>query len=166
MNKNRKSLQYGPPQANSRKSRITSSNSKYNTIKVGNKVIGRIEGEEFVKPLRSSIHFLRKPPAIAFDVQSLHQAKAMGANSVKIRDLDTELVYRAPIELIFSKGFQFNRGYGEQIALTLEHWRCQKKKSGNGSPSGGPMILQTSSADQMYRKPKLTDGVKQPRLFN
>jgi hypothetical protein len=123
---NKKGLQSGTPQANARIGSHAISHSDYSTkIRVGDKVVGKVIGDEFVKSVRSKRHFLEKPPAIAFDVESLDQARALGATRVKIIDLDTGTVYRVTIELIYSKGFHFNRGHGDQIGLTLNYWQLE-----------------------------------------
>ena len=52
--------------------------SNYTPIFVGTRVVGAVKGDTFFKTIRKS-HFLRKPPAIAFDTNSLEQAKQAGA---------------------------------------------------------------------------------------
>jgi hypothetical protein len=130
MNVNIKSPRSREPQAYSRKSGQTLSNSHYSRkIRVGKKVVGKVEGDVFVKSVNSKKHFLRTPPAISFDVDSLQQAIELGASCVKIIDLDTGNVYRVTIEIIYEKGFYFNRGWGNQIGLTLNHWQCDSSKA-------------------------------------
>lgn len=48
---------------------------------------------------------LRRPPAIGFDVCTLHDAQAAGAQYAVLRDLESGSLYRAPIETIFRYGF-------------------------------------------------------------
>ena len=110
------------PQASSRKSQKTFSKPNYSIVRVGNKVVGKVVGGEFVKKVHSTKHFLRTPPAIAFDIDSLNQARNLGATRVKIIDLDTGVIYRVTIEVILKKGFLFNRGHGDQIGLPLNIW--------------------------------------------
>ena len=95
----------------------------YNKIWVGNRIVGDVEEEEFIKKVNGSVHFLHRPPAIAFDILSLEKAKDAGATSVRVIDVETDKSYRAPISTIFSKGFRFNRGYGEQVGLEFQHWQ-------------------------------------------
>lgn len=92
-------------------------------IKVGDRIVGEVLGNTFVKHLHSKTHFLRKPRAICFDLRSLEQAQKFGATEVKIYDMDSRSIYLAPIERIYRKGFYLNRGYGEQIGLTLNFWK-------------------------------------------
>ena len=88
----------------------------------GSKVIGRVKGDTFQKSIKGSKHMLHKPPAIAFDVSTLDQAERAGAVKVQVIDQETGITYRANLEHIKEKGFTFNRGFGEQIALTMEGW--------------------------------------------
>jgi len=88
----------------------------------GKKVVGMVKGDTFQKSIRGSVHFLRKPPAIAFDVSTINQATEAGAVRVKVIDKESGTVYQATLEHIKEKGFTLNRGYGEQIALILEGW--------------------------------------------
>lgn len=98
-------------------------NTNYTQIYSGNgKVIGKVKGDTFTKSIRGSVHFLRRPPAIAFDVSTIDQAAEAGAVRVRVVDSETGTVYQTTIDHIREKGFTFNRGFGEQIALTLEGW--------------------------------------------
>lgn len=65
-------------------------------------------------------HMLRRPPAWAKDIVTLEQALACGASVIAIHHEGT--VYSVAIATMFERGFRFNRGYGEQIALPLAHW--------------------------------------------
>lgn len=99
-------------------------------IFAGKKVVGYVLDGTFYKSLKSSKHFLRKPPAIAFDVQSLRDARAAGASKAQIIDQDTGTIYRASIDRIMKDGWTFNRGFGNQIALPMEGWTRTKKGGG------------------------------------
>ena len=93
-------------------------------VKLANgKVVGEFVGEVFVKRVSGTKHFLRRPPAIAFDISTLTEAERLGANTVHIIDEDTDRSRWASVELIRTKGFSFNRGFGLQIALPLTEWR-------------------------------------------
>jgi len=91
-------------------------------IRVQNKVVGHIEGDTFYKQVEASRHFLRRPPAIAFDVSTLDDAEKKGAKHVCVTDRETWKVYHARMDTVRDKGFAFNRGYGDQIALPLTEW--------------------------------------------
>ena len=91
-------------------------------IFIEEKIVGEVRGNVFVKTVIASIHFLRKPPSIGFDTDSLKQAEKAGARYVSVIDTESGKVYRAPISTIWAHGFPLNRGYGDQIALRLEFW--------------------------------------------
>jgi hypothetical protein len=98
-------------------------------IFAGSKVIGKVVDGIFYKNINRA-HYLRQPPAIAFDIDSLNQAEKAGASWVQVIDRDRGIVYRASLEHIMTKGFQFNRGWGEQIALPLSGWITSKHGGG------------------------------------
>ena len=74
------------------------------------------------KRVHSSRHFLRTPPAIAFDAAILSKAAALGADRVEVEDLDTGAVYSALLASLQRHGFTLDRGAGRQIALALPAW--------------------------------------------
>ncbi len=87
------------------------------------RVVGEVRGDGyFQKHVRGSIHFLRKPPAIAFDLATLDAAERAGAHSVEIFDDETGLHYRSTLRRVRVKGFRAARGYGEQVALPLREF--------------------------------------------
>ena len=69
----------------------------------------------------SSKHSLRTPPAIAFDELALSTAKELGATKIKVKDKRTGLEYHTTVNLE-NRGFAFNRGFGDQIGLSLSEW--------------------------------------------
>ena len=93
-------------------------------IYVSGRVVGHVEGDTFYKTLRASVHFLRRPPAIAFDVSSLFDARDAGATKVHVTDSETGRVYVARIADILRDGRRFDRGFGEQIYYLLSRWRA------------------------------------------
>jgi len=95
----------------------------YTPIYVGRKIVGEVQDDVFLKRLIGSKHFLRVPPGIAFDIDSLKQAEKAGARKVKIIDKETGKIYRAAISTIWAKGFHKNYcGYGPQIGLEMHLW--------------------------------------------
>ena len=95
-------------------------------IRVGGKIVGEVRNGFFAKRVRASQHMLRIPKAWALDVQSVADAEAAGAMTVRITDIETKRSYEASITLLRSdKAFVFDRGFGRQLALPLEHWRVE-----------------------------------------
>jgi len=102
-------------------------------IKVGGRPIGKVIEGEFRKTIHTN-WILQKPPAIATDIQALHDAERAGAVYCVFTNADTGITYRAPIAQIWDMGFTFNRGYGDQIALALPLWK-QEQRGANHSPT-------------------------------
>lgn len=89
------------------------------------RIIGHVAGATFYKRVARSRHFLRQPPAIAFDVDSLAAAERAGAERVDVLDVEGGKHYKASIATIWREGRRLNRGYGEQIYLRLDLWNRQ-----------------------------------------
>lgn len=87
------------------------------------RAVGNVTGDTFHKNITGRKHLLRKPPAIAFDTSTLHDAEQAGAAFVVVTDTDTGKQYRASIKAIFRHGTPFNRGFGDQIYLPLGWWK-------------------------------------------
>ena len=104
-------------------SRVNAGQPYSTPIYVGSKVVGKVEDNTFYKSIHGSRHLLRRPPAIAFDISSILDAESVGATYAKVTDLDSGHSYHAPIKKIIEKGFNLNRGFGDQIALLLSEWR-------------------------------------------
>ena len=91
-------------------------------VRVGRHVVGHVLGDTFHKTLQPG-HFLRKPPAICFDVSSLADAAALGARKEHVTDAQTKHVYQAAFSAIRANGFPVRRGFGEQVGLELRYWQ-------------------------------------------
>lgn len=90
-------------------------------IKVNGRTIGQVIGADYVKDIINR-HMLTTPPAIASDIQALHDAERAGAVYCVFTNTDTGIVYRVSIAKIWDMGKPFNWGYGNQIYLTLHNW--------------------------------------------
>lgn len=98
------------------------STSNSTKIQVGRQIVGTVDGDVFIKRVKGSLHFLRVPPSIAFDINSLIQAEKAGAKTIRIIDSETDEVYQTLISTVRTKGFEIDRGHGQQIALHLDFW--------------------------------------------
>jgi hypothetical protein len=98
-------------------------------IYLGNTVIGEVvempKGRLFRKTLHGSKHILKRPPAIAFDLDTLRQVELAGGTAIEVKDVETDIVYYATLTTVWTKGFALNRGFGDQQALLLSHWDKQ-----------------------------------------
>ena len=66
---------------------------------------------------------LRTPRGWASDVVALRAALAAGATHIEIYDAESGATYRASIADMLDRGIEFNRGFGDQIALPLDKWQ-------------------------------------------
>jgi hypothetical protein len=97
-------------------------NSKQTIFSCNGKSIGFVKNKVFFKSVRKSRHMLRKPLGWASDIESLEQAEKYGALHFQINDLETGKIFIANIQDFWDFGLRINRGYGEQIVLTLRFW--------------------------------------------
>ena len=95
---------------------------KNKVVRLGKKVVGNVKGDTLNKIVDSSKHFLRTPPAIAFDELALSKAEELGATKIKVKDKLTGITYHSTIDAVRSRGFAFNRGFGSQVGLALSEW--------------------------------------------
>ena len=74
---------------------------------------------------------LRQPPSWAFHPEVLADARARGATMVRVvlRDGGRKTIYETSLAEFDTHGLPINRGYGHQVALTLDHWRIDGKPS-------------------------------------
>ena len=91
-------------------------------------VIGVVIDDTFHKRVNSSKHFLRKPPAIAFDERSILDAEKLGASKLMVHDKDTKRRYTASYKEFKSNAFKVDRGFGKQEALAIAYWRVLDPK--------------------------------------
>lgn len=98
------------------------------TIAIKGKAVGFVVGDVFTKKVRSSVHFLHSPPSIAFDRSSILKAVKYGAKFIQIHDLDTGKEYWTSIQSLEENYFRVNRGYGEQMAMSMRYWKHTKEE--------------------------------------
>jgi len=86
------------------------------------KVVGVIIDDTFHKRVYASKHFLRKPPAIAFDKSSIEEAVKKGANKIMIHDKESKKRYQTSMSDFNEGSFEFDRGFGKQVGLSIDKW--------------------------------------------
>jgi len=94
------------------------------------KVVAVISGGVLRKAVSASHHFLRVPPAIAFDTSILDAARQAGVSRVEVTDRETGRVYTAALADFDRWGVPINRGFGEQRALPLARWQVTRPGEG------------------------------------
>lgn len=105
----------------------TSEHTNSIPIYAQHKRVGAVVGTTFHKDrVKASSGFLRHPPAIALSVDSLEDALDAGATEVQVTDIESGMVYRAPMQTILMKGWEFCRGAGMQVGLELKFWNTHK----------------------------------------
>lgn len=137
----------------------------------GRGVVGSVIGNEYRRRITDT-HILRNPPAIANGIQVLHDAERAGAEYCVFTHKVTGIVYRAPISKIWDMGFPVNRGYGEQIALSLPLWLQERGANHSPTQTDTPEYSEanTSEVKPLVYKSRATVGVvwngeKQMTLF-
>jgi hypothetical protein len=100
----------------------TKTKKESNQIYSGGHVVGRVTGNIFLKTIQGSKHILRKPQAIAISIDALEAAERAGATTIQITDTETGVMYKSSVEHFRGHAFELDRGFGPQLALTLEGW--------------------------------------------
>lgn len=95
---------------------------------------GCVKGDVWLKTARASLHQLRSPRAWAVDAGDLDAAEGCGARYVVLRDLDGLREHWAALSTLRLKGFRLNRGFGEQLALLIEHWQPDRERAEAAAP--------------------------------
>lgn len=96
-----------------------------NRVIIKGKQVGFVIGDIFRKRVKASKHFLRKPPAIAFDKISIDIAKEYGATKIRVLDIEDDVIYSATMWDLENKGFDIDRGHGKQIAMLKSEWKSE-----------------------------------------
>jgi hypothetical protein len=88
------------------------------------KTIGYLRaGGVLHRKIRGSRHFLRSPfKAISLDVFALKSAIRQGCTIVKIEDEEDGKFYETDVWNYNQNAIPIDRGFGEQMALSLEHF--------------------------------------------
>ena len=97
-------------------------------IKVGDKVVGCLKGDKFIKSVIGSKHQLRQPPAWAIDAEAFDVEVKPNASVIVVIDRETGIEYHCPVETFDKLKGELDRGFGRQYFLTLNHWEAR----GNG----------------------------------
>jgi hypothetical protein len=114
-------------------------------IRVNGRIVGVVVGNEFRKTIHTN-WILRTPPALANDIQALHDAESLGAVYCVFTNADTGIIYRVSIAKIWDMGFAVNRGFGEQIALSLSLW-LQERDSNYENHTDTPAYTEDGTTD-------------------
>lgn len=89
------------------------------------KVIGRLEGDTFIKPVVGSKHRLRTPPAWAIDATAFDEQIKPSAKKIVVLDKETGMKYHASVQTFDKLKGELDRGFGKQYFLLLNHWQVE-----------------------------------------
>lgn len=98
---------------------------------IDGRIIGRIEGQTFVKPVCGSRHQLKSPPAWAVDAEAFDQHVKPRCSLLRVEDRETNTVYETPVAYFDQHKGEFDRGFGRQYFLVLSKWEV--RRNGNGA---------------------------------
>ena len=130
-------------------------------MKVNGRTVGQVIGLDYVKDMTNR-HMLANPPAIANDIQVLHDAERAGAEYCTFTNTDTGIIYRASIAKIWDMGKRFNMGWGDQIMLTLQNWT--QERDPNYTNTVTPEYSDPTAADDEVKplniRSKATVGIR------
>ena len=112
---------------------------------LGQKVVGYVKGQAFVKEVSLSAHFLRDRHGWAFDVKSLEQAQASGAKKVVLVDKENDVTYTAPIEMLLKPPCEFVEQQGDDLEQCLE----QSPGSVESLPGSTPRVMGAAGIDTL-----------------
>jgi hypothetical protein len=94
-------------------------------VKVGQKVVGCLQGNRFMKSVVGSKHRLRRPSAWAIDSNVFDEQIRPNATEIVIMDRETGKEYHCSVEVFDRLKGELDRGFGRQYFLTLGHWRTE-----------------------------------------
>jgi len=109
---------------------VYSNTKERKLVKVGEKIVGYIEGRKFIKSVTGSKHKLRCPLAWAIDAEVFDREVEPNATEIVIIDKETGIKYHVSVETFDRLKGELDRGFGRQYFLMLNHW--QVESNGNG----------------------------------
>ncbi len=92
------------------------------------RTVAEITDKLLKKHIYKSKHFLRKPPAIAFDLEIIEAARAAGVERVEAHEDEDKKLYSVDLDRFVKSSIVIDRGAGPQLALPLEYWTVKDNK--------------------------------------
>src|SRR4030043_1055225 len=83
-------------------------------VKVGEKIVGHIEGDRFVKAVIGSKHRLRQPPAWAIDAEVFDTEVKPKATQIVVIDKETGNEYHTSVDTFDKFKGELDRGIGNK----------------------------------------------------
>lgn len=91
-------------------------------VKAGDKIVGHLIGNRFIKSVIGSKHRLRFPSAWAIDAKVFDSEIRPNATEIIVIDKEAGLEYHCSVETFDQLKEELDRGFGKQYFLTLNHW--------------------------------------------
>ena len=82
---------------------------------------------ELHKWIRASVHLVETPRGIAFDADLFRRACDLGAQVIRVRDVETGSTYECSVATFDRYAFAQDRQHGAQRFLKLQHWSIDGK---------------------------------------
>lgn len=103
--------------------RSAHSNTRRQFYNLDGRSVGSVTADgHLLKRVSTTRHMLRKPPAWAVDANHLEQLAAMNGRGVRLVD-ERGQVWEASLADFDRRGFDVNRGFGQQRGLLLRDWK-------------------------------------------
>lgn len=77
---------------------------------------------ELHKWIRASVHLVESPRGIAFDADLFRYACELGAQVIRVKDIESGSVYTTDVHTFAHYAFTQDRAHGAQRFLKLQHW--------------------------------------------
>lgn len=102
-------------------------------------LVGVVQGDTFSKRVHSTRHFLRKPPGISLNVDSIYAAVQAHAVHLLLHDEDTQTQFQTTLTHLLQTGENLNRRHGAQVFLPLIHFQTRPYRAEVWVVQGNPV---------------------------
>jgi hypothetical protein len=99
---------------------------------------------ELHKWIKASVHLATTPRGIAFDARLFAYACELGAQVIRVKDIETGSVYTTDVATFERYSFVNDRAHGVQRFLKLQHWSID-----GAPPQYQPPGMRTSAPEDL-----------------
>ena len=93
------------------------------------RIIGRIEGDTFIKPVIESKHMLKCPPAWAIQADLFDEKVKPCVKWLVIEGKESGKRWKTSVEYFDTYKKEMDRGFGRQYLMVLARWQVIEPKS-------------------------------------
>ena len=126
-------------------------------------LVGVVHGDTFSKRVHSTRHFLRKPPGISLNVDSIYAAAQAEAVHLLLHDEDTQTQFQTTLNHLLQTGENLNRKHGAQLFLPLIHFMTRPYRATVWTIQG-QAVAETGTADIYFPGTLCVRHVGDPRF--